>query len=105
MNLYKKERDKELIFEDTRLFDMKRWLQGSSSLDKQVQQILIQAQQKSGSTMMPSNYKKSSADFDYVYQPTDIVFENRIWKDKVYFMPISQGEIDADPSIIQNPGY
>lgn len=105
MELYKRERDKELVNEDARLFDMKRWLEGPFSLDKQVQQILIQATQKSGSTMTPENFRKSFDDFDYIYRPTDIVFENRVWKDHVYFMPIPQAEIDRDPSIIQNPGY
>jgi len=105
LEIYKRERDKELVNEDARLFDMKRWLEGSYSLDKQVQQILIQATQKAGSSMTPDNYRKSFADFDYLYRPTDIVFENIVWKDHVYFTPIPQEEIDRDPSIQQNPGY
>jgi hypothetical protein len=105
VEVYKRERDKELVNEDARLYDMKRWLEGPYSLDKQVQQILIQATQKSGSGMTPANYQKSSSDFEYAYRPTDIVFENRVWKDQVYFMPIPQAEIDRDPSIQQNPGY
>ena len=105
VEVYKRERDKELVNEDARLYDMKRWLEGPYSLDKQVQQVLIQATQKSGSGMTPANYQKSSSDFEYVYRPTDIVFENRVWKDQVYFMPIPQAEIDRDPSIQQNPGY
>ena len=105
VEVYKRERDKELVNEDARLYDMKRWLEGPYSLDKQVQQVLIQATQKSGSGMTPANYQKSSSDFEYAYRPTDIVFENRVWKDHVYFMPIPQAEIDRDPSIQQNPGY
>jgi hypothetical protein len=66
---------------------------------------LKQATQKAGSSMTPANYRKSTDDFDYTYRPTDIVFENRVWKDYVYFMPIPQNEIDRDPSLIQNPGY
>ncbi len=103
LELYKRERDKELVNEDARLFDMKRWLEGPQSLNKPVQQVLIQATQKSGTTV--TNYRKDPAVFDYKYTPTDIVFENRIWQDHVYFMPISQTEIDRDPSLIQNPGY
>ena len=105
VEVYKRERDKELVNEDARLFDMKRWLEGPYSLDKQVQQTLIQATQKSGSSMTPANYRKSTDDFDYTYRPTDIVFENRVWRDHVYFMPIPQNEIDRDPSLLQNPGY
>lgn len=101
--LYRRERDKELVNEDARLFDMKRWLEGPYSLDKQVQQILVQATQKAGTTV--TNYRKDTAAWDYVYRPTDIVFENRQWLDKVYFLPIAQSEIDKDPSLIQNPGY
>lgn len=103
LELYKRERDKELVNEDARLFDMKRWLEGPQSLNKQVQQILIQATQKPGTTV--TDYRKDTALFDYIYRPTNIVFENRIWRDYVYFMPISQQEIDRDPSLIQNPGY
>ena len=101
--LYRRERDKELVNEDARLFDMKRWLEGPASLNKQVQQILIQGTQKPGTTV--TDYRKDTNLFDYTYRPTDIVFENRIWQDHVYFMPISQTEIDRDPSLIQNPGY
>ena len=103
LELYKRERDKELVNEDARLFDMKRWLEGPASLNKQVQQILIKATQKAGTTV--TDYRKDKTLFDYEYKPTDIVFENRIWQDHVYFMPIKQEEIDKDPSIIQNPGY
>lgn len=103
LELYKRERDKELVNEDARLFDMKRWLEGPQSLNKQVQQILIQATQKPGTTV--TDYRKDTSKFDYLYRPTEIVFENRIWQDHVYFMPIKQEEIDKDPSIIQNPGY
>lgn len=103
LELYKRERDKELVNEDARLFDMKRWLEGPESLNKQVQQILIQGTQKPGTTV--TDYRKDTSLFDYTYTPTEIVFENRIWQDHVYFMPISQTEIDRDPSLIQNPGY
>ena len=103
LELYKRERDKELVNEDARLFDMKRWLEGAASLNKPVQQILIQATQKPGTSF--TDYRKDTSVFDYTYKPTDIVFENRIWQDHVYFMPISQTEIDRDPSLIQNPGY
>jgi hypothetical protein len=103
--LYKRERDKEMTNEDIRFFDMKRWLEGPYSLDKQVQQVLVQGTQKAGSSMTPGTYRKDAAEFDYSYTPTDIVFENRRWLDKVYFMPIEQTEIDKDPSLIQNPGY
>ena len=106
LELYKRERDKELVNEDARLFDMKRWLEGPASLNKQVQQISIQATQKAGTPAMdPSDYRKDTAIFDYIYNPTDIVFENRAWQDHVYFLPIEQTEIDKDPSIVQNPGY
>lgn len=103
MELYRRERDKELVNEDARLFDMKRWLEGPKSLNQQVQQVLVQGTQKPGTSF--TDYRKDRDVFDYTYTPTEIVFENRIWQDHVYFMPISQTEIDRDPSIIQNPGY
>jgi len=105
LELYKRERDKEFTNEDIRFFDMKRWLEGPSSLDKQVQQVVVQGAQKAGSSMTPANYRRDTAEFDYTYTPTNIVFENRTWRDKVYFMPIEQDEVNKDPSLIQNPGY
>ncbi len=105
VELYRRERDKELVNEDARLFDMKRWLEGPRSLNQQVQRVDIQATQKPGTTVAPSDYRKDTSLFDYEYRPTDIVFENRLWQDHVYFMPIKQEEIDKDQSIIQNPGY
>ncbi len=105
LEIYKRERDKELVNEDARLFDMKRWLEGPMSLNQQVQQVLIQATQKPGTTVAAEDYRRDTDLFDYTYKPTDIVFENRIWQDHVYFMPINQSEIDRDPSLIQNPGY
>jgi len=101
--LYRRERDKELVNEDARVFDMRRWLEGPYSLDKQVQTVLVQATQKAGVTV--TDYRQDFAAWDYLYRPTDIVFENRQWLDKVYFLPIGQSEIDKDPSLIQNPGY
>ncbi|MEP3208012.1 MAG: RagB/SusD family nutrient uptake outer membrane protein [Maribacter sp.] len=103
--LYQLERGKEMTNEDIHFFDMKRWLIGSESLDKQVQQVVVQGTQKAGSTMTPENYRRDTAEFDYTYTPTNIVFENRRWDDKVYFMPIEQSEINKDQSLIQNPGY
>ncbi len=103
LELYKRERDKELVNEDARLFDMKRWLEGPQSLNQQVQQVLVQGKQKAGTTF--TDYRRDTDMFDYTYTPTNIVFENRIWQDHVYFMPIDQDEIDKDPSLVQNPGY
>ena len=60
VELYKRERDKELVNEDARLFDMKRWLEGPYSLGKQVQQALIQGIQKPGSSMTPGVDPSSS---------------------------------------------
>jgi len=105
LELYKRERDKELVNEDARLFDMKRWLEGPASLNKQVQTVLVQATQKAGTSVSPEDYRKDPAVWDYTYRPTDIVFENRRWQDHVYFLPVAQSEIDAAPGLIQNPGY
>ncbi len=105
LELYKRERDKELVNEDARLFDMKRWLEGPESLNKQVQTVLVQGTQKPGTSVTPEDYRKDTSLWDYEYTPTNIVFENRRWLDHVYFMPIWQEEIDKDPSLIQNPGY
>jgi hypothetical protein len=33
------------------------------------------------------------------------LYQNRVWKDKMYLFPISQYEIDRDRSLVQNPGW
>lgn len=105
VELYKRERDKELVNEDSRFFDMRRWLEGPYSLNKQAQRVEVKGVQKPGSTMTPSTYRKSSSDFDYTYEPKDIIRETRVWRDKKYFSPIPQTEINKAPNLIQNPGY
>ena len=105
VDIYRRERDKELVNEDARLFDMRRWLEGPQSLNQQVQQVLVIGTQKPGTSVTPENYRKDTSVFDYTYTPTNIVFENRQWLDHVYFMPIRQEEIDKAPNIKQNPGY
>ena len=105
VEIYKRERDKELVNEDSRFFDMRRWLEGPYSLNQQAREIDIKGTQKAGSTMTPSTYRKSTTDFDYTYEPKDIIREVRVWKDKMYFSPIPQTEINKAPNLIQNPGY
>ena len=63
LELYKRERDKELVNEDFRLFDMKRWLEGPQSLNKQVQQVVVQGTQKAGTSVTPETYRKDPAEF------------------------------------------
>jgi hypothetical protein len=41
--------------------------------------------------------------FEEFYKRT--LYQNRVWKDKMYLFPIAQYEIDRDRSLVQNPGW
>ncbi|MHA4811076.1 RagB/SusD family nutrient uptake outer membrane protein [Flavitalea flava] len=43
--------------------------------------------------------------FAFTGYSTKILLQNRYWDDKMYLFPISQGEIDRDNALVQNPGW
>ena len=81
MNEVKKERQREFIGEGVRFFDLKRWHQKTSRGIPQ-QMNLCNLPGYSTTTGLNINYGN-----------------NR------YVWPIPQHEIDANPQIVQNPGY
>ncbi len=99
------ERRIELAYEEHRLFDCKRWMIAENTLGRPIKAINIMATLKPGKTPHVP-YKYDTSVYDYSYAPvfnTDT--ENRTWKDKMYFRPISRGEMNRNELLIQNPGY
>jgi len=99
------ERRVELAYEEHRYFDCKRWMIAESTLGSPVQIINVQATLKSGmSPHVPYRHDKDVYDYSY-----SVVFdtgrENRVWKDKMYFRPISRDEMNRNDKLVQNPGY
>lgn len=86
---YRRERRIELVLEDHRFFDIRRWEMGPEALGKPAMGVDVY---KDGNT------------FEYHYNM--VADNNRKWDDKLYFLPIPSAEIErSNNSLTQNPGY
>jgi len=81
------ERRVELCFEGHRFFDVRRWKKGEELLNKAVTGMRIT--------------RLSTGTFTY----ERIIVENRVFTAKNYLYPISQGNLNRAPALLQNPGY
>lgn len=79
------ERTVELMFENVRYFDVRRW-----GIAKETQNKAIYGMNIEG-------------DGTAFYKRTKV--EDRVFENRQYFFPIPQGEIDVDKELVQNPGY
>lgn len=89
MQHYRNERKIELAFEEQRYFDIRRWM---IAPDVMLDGKGIDIRYPYGSDT--PNYKV-----------VDIGYEKRVWKNKVYFLPILKDEMNRNNLLIQNPGY
>ena len=105
MARYQNERNIEMLFEEQRFYDVRRWMIAPAVLGQQARIISISGKLKPGKTV--TTYKYSKEDYDYIYSVQDLGTgkENRRWDDKLYFMPINRDEINRNNKLIQNPGY
>ncbi|AYN66276.1 RagB/SusD family nutrient uptake outer membrane protein [Euzebyella marina] len=105
VDVYRNERRVELAYEEHRYHDARRWMIAESTLGAPAVGIQITGELKPGATV--SIYKYDPANYDYSYVPTtvDPGFENRLWLDKTYYVPIRIAELNANTALIQNPGY
>lgn len=105
MEVYRNERRLELAYEEHRYHDTRRWMIAPSTLGAPAVGIQISGSLKPGATV--TTYKYDPEKYDYSYIPTvvDPGFENRLWLDKNYFVPIRIAEINANTALVQNPGY
>jgi len=102
---YRNERNVEMMFEEQRFYDARRWMIAPTTLGNKVRIMKITATLKAGKSV--SVYRHSTDNYNYTYtvQELDPGVENRTWKDRVYFMPISRDEINKNKKLVQNPGY
>jgi starch-binding outer membrane protein, SusD/RagB family len=82
------EREIELVFEEHRYFDVRRWKTAPVALNIDGQKMVIAKDATTG--------KKTF---------TIQTFQTRDFFDKNYLVPIPQSEIDKDAELTQNPGY
>jgi starch-binding outer membrane protein, SusD/RagB family len=86
---YRRERRIELVLEDHRFFDIRRWKIGPEALNKPAKGVNVY---KNGSTI----------EFDYNYTVDPL----RKWDDKLYLLPIPPSEIRrSNNKLEQNGGY
>ena len=84
---YRNERRIELVFEQHRYFDVRRWMIAPQALGRNANGIVIE-DPLSG----PVEYSLNK-------------IQNRAWNDKMYFLPIILDEINRNKNLVQNPLY
>jgi hypothetical protein len=84
--LLRREREIELAFEGHRYYDNRRWLIAG----------------REGGPKHGMNILRNGEDG---FWDESCVFETRFWDDKMYFVPISQSELDKNKALTQNPGW
>ena len=102
---YQNERNIEMLFEEQRFYDVRRWMIAPTVLGKQAQIIVITGKLKPGKSVTTYKYSKDNYTYSYSVQDLGTGKENRKWDDKIYFLPISRDEINRNSKLIQNPGY
>ncbi|MBO0939548.1 RagB/SusD family nutrient uptake outer membrane protein [Fibrella sp. HMF5335] len=102
---YQNERRIELAYEEHRYHDARRWLIPEKTVGRGIKAINVDAKLKAGATAnKPYKYDKSKYTYTYtVVNNTEN--ETRVWKDKMYYRPISRDEMKRNTKLIQNPGY
>ncbi|QHV98628.1 RagB/SusD family nutrient uptake outer membrane protein [Spirosoma endbachense] len=102
---YQNERNIEMLFEEQRFYDVRRWMTAPTALGKQAQIIIITGKLKPGKSVTTYKYNKDNYTYSYSVQDLGTGKENRKWADKIYFLPISRDEINRNNKLVQNPGY
>lgn len=102
---YQNERNIEMLFEDQRFYDVRRWMIAPTALGSQAKIIVITGKLKPGKTVTTYKYSKDNYNYTYSVQDLGTGKENRKWNDKIYFLPISRDEINRNNKLVQNPGY
>jgi hypothetical protein len=89
---YRNERKVELVLEDHRFFDVRRWLVGPEAYHNM-----------HGVTIT----YKLNADHTTATIPTiePVQIMTGSWNDKAYFFPIGRDEVNKNAKLVQNPGY
>ncbi|MCY7351447.1 MAG: RagB/SusD family nutrient uptake outer membrane protein [Cytophagaceae bacterium] len=102
---YRNERRVEMVFEEQRYHDARRWMIAPVTLSRKANGISIIGTLKPGKSVTLYKYDPTSYDYNYKVIEIDPGKENRAWLDKMYFLPISRDEINRNNKLVQNPGY
>jgi len=102
---YRNERNIEMLFEEQRFYDARRWMIAPTTLGNKVRIMKITGALKPGKTVSVYRYNTDNYNYTYTVQELDPGVENRSWNDKIYFLPMYRNEMSKDSKLIQNPGY
>lgn len=103
--VYRHERRIEMVYEEQRYHDARRWMIGKATLGRKTTYIKVSGKFKPGKTLV-NMYRYDPTIYDYTYTPTtETAQENRVWLDKIYFRPFSRDEVNKNTLLVQNPGY
>lgn len=100
---FQREKEIEMVFEEQRFFDVRRWMIAPATVGRALRGINVVGKLKPG--VKVALYQHDEANYDYAYTAVTLVNENRIWLDKMYFMPLQRDEMNRNNKLVQNPGY
>ena len=102
---YQNERNIEMLFEEQRFYDARRWMIAPSVLGQKVRIMTISGKLKPGKSVTVYRYSRDNYDYNYKVQNIESGVENRSWDDKLYIPPIKLDEVQRNKKLVQNPGY
>lgn len=95
MREYRDERRIELMYEEHRFFDVRRWMIAPDELDDNAYGINLTAERS-----------ESDEYTDYSYSDIELIeVQERSWENKMYLYPIPRDEINRNDKLKQNPLY
>ncbi|MEJ7740741.1 MAG: RagB/SusD family nutrient uptake outer membrane protein [Chitinophagaceae bacterium] len=89
---YRNERRIELMYEDQRFYDVRRWVIGPEGYNKVYKANVLYKLLSDKTTSTVPTIKHE-------------VLETRAWIDRAYFFPILRTEMNKNDKLVQNPGY
>ncbi len=102
---YINERRVELSFEEHRYYDTRRWMIAPQTLGRQANGIQVRGTLRPGQSVSVYRYDPTIYNYTYSVFQIDPGKENRLWLDKMYWMPIHFDEMNRNDQLVQNPGY
>jgi hypothetical protein len=99
------ERRIELVYEEHRYHDARRWMIAPTTVGRGIKAINVTTKLKAGATARKP-YRFDKTVYDYTYTVEDNTSnETRKWDDKMYYRVLTRDEIKRNSKLVQNPGY
>ncbi|MFH5886159.1 RagB/SusD family nutrient uptake outer membrane protein [Halalkalibaculum sp. DA3122] len=95
MEQYRDERRIELMYEEHRFFDVRRWMIAPDELDDNALGIYLTAE-----------HNENDPYYEYTYSDIELIeVQQRAWENKMYLYPIPREEVNRNDQLVQNPLY